>query len=1124
MSQLNQFLDSEKQYSEGNVLGLEKFGEQDLHEHELSGWKSPLGRSRPGVSSISKSNHSHGTMDSNLGIGGIHSKSTIKGRSHRRRLRNGKSTQTNKSSSTTSQEEEGDASNESSSGPTLGASVTPRGLMLAEMRSRSKRRLYENEEVSAMGQQRQRLKSNGGSDRTASPTEDEEECSDINDDDDDPHLPTIGRSAPRTRTAPQRTRSGGAGRSSRRAAAAERLLGEVPKSATTSSQAIVPPSADASGSSSLRRLQSSRRSGASAELQPSDGQKSANDNAPTGTSSTRRMRSNSVGRKAGTRRAPPRTKSLDDGLELTGHSRESKDTKEVGSNGIHRSGHSTSSRPSRGRKSSSSSQGGRRSSSKSRSRSHSRSRRHRRSRRHPLASSSGNGPSDDKREGEVDEHRRSSDHDDSDKASGEFAHKETSDQVTQRIEKNKCDSDKESPCNSPKPQRPGIPRSPKHHKARSASSLLDEEKPSSMDFMRPSSVSSSMGTSSRTSEEDGISLGGNEVEVDGEGNEKMDKQTLTDMFNKSTSAFFSAANKSMARLGKRRNNARQKTPENNDAVPSTPVASKGFASFLTLKKAPPDTHAQLDEDDEESLAFSIPSVAEKRQVKRRSSLEGEKRSPLESYLDEDDKALHINLNKSSPSIFTGSLTGSPRNRSSRSLDNSVDDDIPQKNPSKESNPSSPRSSRKDKGDTSHGGEKSDHLRCIPENSIQNDDDGLCSMVGPGQLDNVERLLSDKNSQMHMSMNDLNRFVPLKQPSILDTSQISPTPKSPSSSNETPTDWRPSEKKDEARPKLDVSDAGMPKRAVSLRSGLFDSATPKTPSGVVKAKLDFFRRTPNRSRSSDGGRLGRSRTAPSRSSSAKVADGSVSPFEEPQSPTKLFKNGRPPPSTSTSTTGDKDKPRRTKSGESMFSMLRPDRIARSISGEGLRAMSPASRQKAAAQGLGGPLPPSPLVAGEEASSRKAARPPQPGKPPLSKSSSAPGGSTDAGGSPKFSSPKGSVSSMLSPDADAKQPHQLKAGFISLAEASPMPGTAGPSRILPVTMASPHPTNYRHDRNDDSDDSSNYDEEASPTLDNATEYLQLAFDAPAVPFGDNSTTKIEGDDPASPQLPPKPPIHL
>ena len=1079
MTSSTHHLDSPKQQ-----LEVDRHVEQDLHENELSSWKSPLGRKGRGVSSISKSDHGPASLEINLGTGVIQSKSTIKGRPHRRRVRNG---QTRRSNSTC--EEEGDSEMKLRSRASLVSSVTPRGLMLAEMRSKSKRRLLENDEVSTVssGQQHPRTKSSTGSEKTA-PTDDEEESSDINDDEDEIHLPTPGRTIPRSRTAPSRTKSGGAGRSSRRAAAAERLLVEPPKGVAASNASN---SVDASGNSSLRRIQSTRRSGTTSELQPSDGQRPANGGTAS-SSATRRMRSNSVGRKASTRRPPPRTKSLDENLEIA-------NSQSKKSSGIHRSGHSTSGRStsgrsSRGRKTSSSSQHGKRSSSKSRSRSrsHSRSRRPRRGRRHPLASSTGekgNVGSDEKRRDD-EQHRRQSDkhlEEDSDIGSSEFQ-EQPPDAIDHSKDLGTHDNKNNSSPSSPKP-----PRSPKEYQQRSAASL-EVEKPSSMEFLRPSSVASSLGTS-RSSEEDEISLG-NDVEGDGGTAETTEKQTITDMFNKSASAFFGAANKSMARLkGGRRPNQRQRNQASNDVVPSTPVAA--LRSFLTLEKAPPDAHAQLD-DGEESLVLSVLGTGDKPDLKRRSSfegLEGEKRASLESFLGEDDKAFQINMNKSLPSLMAPSLTASPvRKESSDSPKKSLHENL-KKTSLKNSSPV-------------QDGDNSDPLGCIPEDSTRN---------GNYHTGNLEDLLfmsddkgPNKQNQMHMSMNDLSRFTPLKQPSIrgFDANHNSPAPKSPVSPSETPSDWRPTETKE---PTPQRGDGLSKKRAVSMRTNLTGSSTPNTPSGHVKSTLDFFRRTPSRAKSSDGPRLGRSRTAPSQTS---VGDGSESSMDEQPSPAKLFKNGRPPPSSSAN--GEKSQPRRTKSGEGMLSMLRPDRIARSLSGEGLRAMSPAAtRVRSSPRGSGAAIPPSPLIVGEDASSRKTSRSQPPmGKPPRSKSTTG-----DAAVSPKSSAPKVGSSSMKSPETNPA--HQLQGGLVSLAAASPLPGKAGPTRILPVTMASLHPMANQGD--DDSDHSSNYDEEASPTLNNATEYLQLAFDGPAIPFAAEQAPKDEVEASLNPKLPPKPPIH-
>ena len=120
MTSSTHHLDSPKQQ-----LEVDRHVEQDLHENELSSWKSPLGRKGRGVSSISKSDHGPASLEINLGTGVIQSKSTIKGRPHRRRVRNG---QTRRSNSTC--EEEGDSELKLRSRASLVSSVTPRGLML----------------------------------------------------------------------------------------------------------------------------------------------------------------------------------------------------------------------------------------------------------------------------------------------------------------------------------------------------------------------------------------------------------------------------------------------------------------------------------------------------------------------------------------------------------------------------------------------------------------------------------------------------------------------------------------------------------------------------------------------------------------------------------------------------------------------------------------------------------------------------------------------------------------------------------------------------------------------------------------------------------------------------------
>jgi hypothetical protein len=159
-----------------------------------------------------------------------------------------------------------------------------------------------------------------------------------------------------------------------------------------------------------------------------------------------------------------------------------------------------------------------------------------------------------------------------------------------------------------------------------------------------------------------------------------------------------------------------------------------------------------------------------------------------------------------------------------------------------------------------------------------------------------------------------------------------------------------------------------------------------------------------------------------------------------------------------------------------------------------------------------LPPSSTgVQGDDAKSRKSAR------PPVSSSSRKPSRTNnsrdqqkssksqhpdDLEGTGGFASPISEGTMLNSHKHSQGLKNGVRQGLLSLAEASPLPGKkfSHVGHITPVSIpTSKHggaflSSSPRNNGDYDSDDSYDYGEETSPSVENPTNYLQLAFDAP------------------------------
>jgi hypothetical protein len=418
------------------------------------------------------------------------------------------------------------------------------------------------------------------------------------------------------------------------------------------------------------------------------------------------------------------------------------------------------------------------------------------------------------------------------------------------------------------------------------------------------------------------------------------------------------------------------------------------------------------------------------------------------------------------------------------------------------------------------------------------------------LDNLEDLFFNdaeddtklnhhKHNRMHQSMADMSRFVPLRQPSVRGFDEHREVPGNRPSKNRltslesipdaleecdvmSPTPSSPYENQVDPGLLPKSSRPKAPKRTSSLQSPTRQTSigadsgsdSPRTPSRhqskiELTAKDRLLHTPPSRSKSSDLGDrpLGRNKTAPGRTRSSSKAENLMvaSPsFEARRSP---LKSGAHPSAL-----------QRSKSGDGMTYPRSRGADARSSP----RGTGKSSKAQLNCIESGGGLPPTSTgVQGDEANSRKSAR------PPVSSSSKKPNRTNNSRDQQKssksqhpdnlegtggFTSPIRDGTMSNSPKHNQGSKNGVRQGLLSLAEASPLPGKnfSHVGHITPVSIpTSKHggaflsPSPQKHG-DYDSDDSYEYGEELSPSVDNPTNYLQLAFDAPPpenCPFPDS-----------------------